>query len=72
MYTKKWYKFEDSNVTEIKENDIPYDDAYVLLYRRRNLENVIDLESLYNLKFISYEKIMEDLKMNGGSKKYYS
>ena len=72
MFTKKWYKFEDSNVTEIKENEIPYDDAYVLLYRRRNLENVIDLESLYNLKFISYEKIMEDLKMNGGSKKYYS
>jgi ubiquitin carboxyl-terminal hydrolase 4/11/15 len=70
MYSKKWYKFEDSTVNEIKESDIYFDDAYVLLYRRRNLENVIDLESLYNLKFISYDKIVEDLKKNGGTKSF--
>ena len=41
--------FFQISVNEIKESDIYFDDAYVLLYRRRNLENVIDLESLYNL-----------------------
>ena len=56
IITKKWYKFEDSIVSEVKLNEIVNKDAYVLLYRRRNLENIIDLEDLYKCEFISYEK----------------
>ena len=64
IITKKWYKFEDSIVSEVKLNEIVNKDAYVLLYRRRNLENIIDLEDLYKCEFISYEKKLEDLTTN--------
>ena len=64
IITKKWYKFEDSIVSEVNLNEIVNKDAYVLLYRRRNLENIIDLEDLYKCEFISYEKKLEDLTTN--------
>jgi ubiquitin C-terminal hydrolase len=65
IITKKWYKFEDSIVSEVKLNEIVNKDAYVLFYRKRNLENFIDLEYLYQSKFINYENLLDDLNKNG-------
>ena len=59
IFTKKWYKYDDSSVSEIQESNIVNKDAYVLFYRRRNLENIVDLETLYNLQFIDYNKCAE-------------
>jgi hypothetical protein len=39
-----------------------------LFYRRRNLENIIDLEYLYNLPFISYEDKLNELKQKEDDK----
>jgi len=35
-FTNKWYKFDDSYVTEIEENQVVTSSAYVLFYRRRD------------------------------------
>ena len=69
IFKKKWYKIDDNKITEIKNNnEIITKDAYVLFYRRRNLENIIDLEYLYNLPFISYEDKLNELKQKGDDK----
>ena len=66
---KKWYKIDDNKITEINNNnEIITKDAYVLFYRRRNLENIIDLEYLYNLPFISYEDKLNELKQKEDDK----
>ena len=71
VFKKKWYKIDDNKITEINNiNDIITKDAYVLFYRRRHLENIIDLEYLYHLPFISYEdKIIELNKLVDNSVK---
>lgn len=50
----KWYLYNDSKVSEIKESEISTKDAYVLFYRRRGLENMLDLEKTYLKKFKDY------------------
>ena len=50
----KWYLYNDHRVNEIKESEIGTKDAYVLFYRRRGLENMLDLEKIYLKKFKDY------------------
>ena len=52
----KWIKFDDANVQEIDSSEIVNRDAYVLFYRRRGLENWIDINELYTKEFVNYEK----------------
>jgi len=56
--TKKWYKYDDANIEEIAINDVVSKHAYVLFYRRKHLENIIQLEELYSSKFKDYENRM--------------
>ena len=65
VFNKKWYKYDDNDVLEINENEIVNKDAYLLFYRKRNLENIIDLEYLYHSKFVNYENLLDDLNKNG-------
>ena len=51
----KWYEFDDSHVSEKRESDLINSSAYVLFYRRRGLEKLVNLESIYNKGFIDYE-----------------
>ena len=58
-YNKKWYKFDDSSVIEINENEIVSKDAYVLFYKKNsfnlqlaekwydNMENYINFVNVY-------------------------
>jgi hypothetical protein len=58
---KRWYKFDDSHVTQIGVNEIVTNTAYILIYRRRGLENMLDLLEIYNQPFVDYEKDIERL-----------
>ena len=61
---KKWFLYNDDKVNEIKEKDIYIKDAYVLFYRRRGLESMVDLEKTYMKKFKDYNKKIETIKNN--------
>ena len=61
---KKWYKIDDSVVSEIKTNEIVNQNAYVLFYERKNLENMLDIEELYQKKMINYTQTIKELKYN--------
>jgi ubiquitin carboxyl-terminal hydrolase 4/11/15 len=54
-FSHQWYKFDDSQVTPISQTQIVTSGAYVLFYRRRGLENIIDLGEIYSKGFINYE-----------------
>ena len=54
--------YNDDNVREIKENDISIKDAYVLFYRRRGLESMVDLEKIYTKKFKDYNNKISEIK----------
>ena len=58
----KWLLYNDEKCFDIKESDIPTKDAYVLFYRRRGLENIIDMEKIYLKKFKDYSNKIEDFK----------
>lgn len=58
----KWYLYEDRKVQPIGTDKIKTTEAYILFYRRRNLENLIDLESIYQSGFVNYEKMIQDLE----------
>jgi ubiquitin C-terminal hydrolase len=60
----KWYEFDDSHVSEKSESDLIGTSAYVLFYRRRDVDKLIDLESIYTKKFINFEEKKEDEKNN--------
>ena len=61
----KWYSYNDNKVNEMKESEISTKDAYVLFYRRRGLENMLDLEKIYLKKFKDYSnKIITIRKTN--------
>jgi len=46
---KKWFRFDDSHVTEIEDNDVCSAAAYTLFYRRRDIvENGVDYEMIRN------------------------
>ena len=69
-YNKKWYKFDDSSVIEINENEIVSKDAYVLFYKKNsfnlqlaekwydNMENYINFvtEKFKKFSFLEKEK----------------
>ena len=61
---KKWFLYNDDLVKEVKENEIHIKDAYVLFYRRRGLESMIDLEKTYMKKFKDYNNKIEIIKKN--------
>jgi len=61
-FTGLWYKYDDSLVTMISQNDIVTENAYVLFYRRKNLENIIDLQEIYRNKFINYSEMIENVE----------
>ena len=50
----KWFKFDDSSVYEMSENDLVTSSAYVLFYRKRN---PVDLQQLYMKSFENYENV---------------
>ena len=58
----KWFIYNDDKVNEIKESEISTKDAYVLFYRRRGMENMIDLEKLYMKKFKDYSEKINSIK----------
>jgi uncharacterized UBP type Zn finger protein len=53
---KTWYDFDDSHVSKKSEEDLVNSSAYVLFYRRRDLEQYINTDLIYNKKFINYEQ----------------
>ena len=59
---KKWFLFNDDKVNEIKESDISIKEAYVLFYRRRGLESMVDLEKIYMKKFKDYSNKIATIK----------
>jgi hypothetical protein len=54
---KKWYKFDDSNVTELQEEALVNGEAYVLFYRRKDITQMTpeQLNELFNREFIDYK-----------------
>jgi hypothetical protein len=62
--TKKWYKFDDSNIIPISNiNDIVTNSAYMLIYRRKDMENMIDLQETYMRGFINYSNVVGAAKI---------
>ena len=59
---KRWFLFNDDKVNEMKESDIAIKDAYVLFYRRRGLESMVDLEKIYMKKFKDYANKISTIK----------
>ena len=59
---KKWLLYNDDIVKEIKESEISIKDAYVLFYRRRGLESMVDLEKIYMKKFKDYNNKIASIK----------
>jgi len=56
-FDNKWYDFDDSRVSEIYGGkDIVTPSAYVLFYRKRNLNESVDLPSLYKKTFANFEE----------------
>jgi ubiquitin carboxyl-terminal hydrolase 4/11/15 len=60
--TKTWHEFNDSSVNSINEENLVTSAAYVLFYRRRDLEKYVNLEDLYSKNFQDYE--IRDLEMS--------
>ena len=58
----KWYSYNDNKVNEKKESEISTKDAYVLFYRRRGLENMLDLEKIYLKKFKDYSTKIDTIR----------
>jgi len=52
--TNTWFRFDDANFSPISEKEVLSRNAYLLLYRRKNLENLIDTEQLYNKPFFDF------------------
>ena len=61
---RRWFLYNDDVVKEIKENEISIKDAYVLFYRRRGLESMVDLEKIYMKKFKDYNNKITTIKKN--------
>ena len=45
-HDRAWFKFDDSNVTPVPEEEICTPNAYVLFYKRRDLEDGVDYEKI--------------------------
>ena len=58
-FDNKWYNFNDSSVsTEKDKDDIVASSAYVLFYKRKDIGE-LNMESIYNKKFIDYEGLFK-------------
>lgn len=73
-FTGFWYDFDDSNVSRKHPNEIVSKSAYVLFYKRKNLDNKINLESQYTKCFQNFEGLAltnnnKDLTLNGNNTK---
>ena len=68
--TNDWYSFNDSSVSRINEDQLVSSAAYVLFYRRRDLNNYINMQEVYTKPFEDYENIakIENLKIEPGKK----
>ena len=66
----KWYEFDDSHVSSKTEEELVGSSAYVLFYRRRGLENLIDTEKIYNKAFVNYENSIgtNEMETDSGTK----
>ena len=49
-YKNKWFCFNDETVYEINENNVNSENAYVLFYQLKDIDN-INLEDIYNKQF---------------------
>jgi ubiquitin carboxyl-terminal hydrolase 4/11/15 len=52
-----WYEFDDSRVSRMSEKELISNNAYVLFYRRKGLEKLIDTKQLSEKTFIDYTNI---------------
>jgi ubiquitin carboxyl-terminal hydrolase 4/11/15 len=51
-----WYEFDDSRVSKRSEKDLVSCNAFVLFYKRKGLEKLIDIKQLSDKTFIDYTK----------------
>jgi ubiquitin carboxyl-terminal hydrolase 4/11/15 len=56
---KEWYTFNDSTVTSMNETQIVTSAAYVLFYRKKDFQKSININDLYLVPFLDYEKSQE-------------
>ena len=50
----EWFEFNDSSVKKIQEEKLVTSSAYIMLYRRKNLETLLNLKDLYIKPFEEY------------------
>ena len=62
-FNGNWYQFDDSRVFSINNRDICTSSAYVLFYKKRGLESLINIKELYNKTFINFENNNIKLKI---------
>ena len=57
-FDNKWYNFNDSGVSmERDPTNVVDSSAYVLFYKRKDIDN-LNLENIYNKRFINYEEYL--------------
>jgi len=59
-FSGNWYDFDDSSVSKKSQNDIVSKGAYVLFYRKKNMENKVNLKDLYEKKFENWEEYVQN------------
>ena len=59
-FNGNWYDFDDSSVSRKSPNEIVGKSAYVLFYRRKDLDRNINLKDLYEKKFEDYEEYVKN------------
>jgi ubiquitin carboxyl-terminal hydrolase 4/11/15 len=63
-FTGLWYDFDDSNVTKVSPDDVISKSAYVLFYRKKNMENKVKLKDLYEKKYEDWEDYVKNNQIN--------
>ncbi len=61
-FNKDWYEFNDSSVHRVSKDNLVSSSAYVLFYRRKNLNHLVNLPEIYLKPFENYENINQDSK----------
>lgn len=59
-FNGNWYDFDDSCVSRKSADDIVSKGAYVLFYRRKNMDNKVNLKDLYEKKFEDWEEYVKN------------
>ena len=54
-FDNKWYCFNDSSVSLINEDELVTKSAYVMFYRRKDSNQILNLETLFKKPFENYE-----------------